>query len=207
LEAEAELNFDIEFACAGEGEQLAWQLAAVFIRTQDWTNRAELCQRLVAYRKMLPDPSQAFGHAPIYLLVTNGLPLSLVREAITWARVDPGEIDRFNASAIPPDDPTLGMASYRAGDFEQALQALKLVSHPTSVGNEGTAMAFRAMCLHELGREGEAREVLQQVESLLATPLKNLAGDNWYRLAFAQTALEEAQALIRQNEAARGASK
>jgi serine/threonine protein kinase len=222
LEAEAELNFDIEVACMTEGHTLPFQLGAVFIRTQDWTNRRGLCQRLAAYVEALPDPDLAFTFAPLYLIVTNGLPPDLVRHAITWARVDPAEIDRFNAAAIPPDDPTVGMAAYRAGELQHALHALESVpdpasvgsadiattspmrarwrfwTDPTPVGNATIAAAFRAMCLHELGRKPEAREALRQAESLLLSPLKNSARDHWYRLVFSQAALDEARQLLGQ---------
>jgi len=92
------------------------------------------------------------------------------------------------------------MAAYRAGEHEQALQALIVEPKPKSVGNAGTVLAFRSMSLYQLGRRAEARDVLRQAENLLARPLKNLNGDYWYCLAFAQAALEEAQTLIRQNQ-------
>ena len=207
LQAMAEPIFEWEAAQVAERTALGPKVGAAFLRAKDWKNRRELCQRIAAYLETLSDPGLAREYAPIFLIATNGLPPELVRKAIEWTPQDAAELEGVNKAAGTSGDLTAGMAAYRAGEYEQALQALIAEPRRQGVGNGGTTLAFRAMSLYQLGRQREAGEVLQQAENVLAKPLKNLTGDRWYNLAFAQTALEEAQALIRQNELPHGASK
>jgi len=59
------------------------------------------------------------------------------------------------------------MAAYRAGDYEQALQAL-VWGQSQAIGDDGTMLAFRCMSLSKLGRHAEARESSATGRDLLA---------------------------------------
>jgi len=212
LQAMAEPVFDWEAAEAAESWLLAPKVGAVFVRAQDWTNHGNLCARLATYLGTLSDPDWSRTYASIRLIATNGLPPELVRKAVGWGRQGSADLDRFNLGPGMEGDRlgefglSAGMAAYRAGEYERAITVLVTEPNPKAVGIAGTALAFRSMSLFQLGRQAEAREVLLQAENLLAQPLKNLTGDVWYRLAFAQVALEEAQRLIRPSDKPREAS-
>jgi hypothetical protein len=101
------------------------------------------------------------------------------------------------ACRLKPDDGnslnTLGVAYYRAGQYQQALDTLAR-SRPLSaklppVGDHPADVAFLAMCHQQLGQPDQARKLLAELRTLCQKAA-------WTRNAEAQAFLREAEALI-----------
>jgi WD40 repeat protein/serine/threonine protein kinase len=75
------------------------------------------------------------------------------------------------ANGWEPNDPGilagLGAAQYRTGAYEQALKAFARAERLAGEDTDPSAMAFRAMTLHRLGRLDEAKATLDQLRILL----------------------------------------
>jgi tetratricopeptide (TPR) repeat protein len=94
------------------------------------------------------------------------------------------------ARELRPDDPliraTLGVAQYRVGAYEDALETLR---NCASIGYlDRAVVACTAMTLHQLGQQEEARAYLEQLRDLckdeeaaqifLREPERLISGDN-----------------------------
>jgi len=93
---------------------------------------------------------------------------------------------------------TLGVAQYRVGEYEKALETLRRSDDVNSTSRNGTRpedVAFIAMSLHQLGRREEARAAHERLKDLMRTEAHR---DNQESRAF----LEETRRLIDSDEAA-----
>jgi tetratricopeptide (TPR) repeat protein len=87
---------------------------------------------------------------------------------------------------------TLGVAQYRLGHYEQALETLLRSEKLNSVGFQGSHpadLAFLAMTYHQLGQKGPAEEMLERLRETRKKP--QWAGD-----VEAPAFLSEAEALL-----------
>lgn len=87
---------------------------------------------------------------------------------------------------------TLGIAYYRLGNYEKALETL-LISEPINKtqfnGSIPADLAFLAMTRQRLGQAGEAQEELQRLRAIMNDP-------RWEEGAEAHGFLHEAEALL-----------
>jgi WD40 repeat protein len=88
--------------------------------------------------------------------------------------------------------PTLGMALYRAGEYDRALKTLRnaqTISEHTFGVADPSILAFAAMTLHRLGRSDESREALERGYT-------NKQGGRWSRQLDVEAFLAEAQKVM-----------
>jgi tetratricopeptide (TPR) repeat protein len=116
------------------------------------------------------------------------------RQALRWAeaacRLEPAQADPLPG----PFFTTLGVAEYRAGQYQQALATLMRAdqlnaSHGESIPAD---LAFLAMARHQLGQKEQSRANLQQLRQLLTKP-KIV---DWTNDEDAKVFLREAEALM-----------
>lgn len=101
-----------------------------------------------------------------------------------------------------------GMADYRAGHFENAVERLNQV---ISLGREtrysntrplsGTAHAYLAMAQHRLGHDAQAAQAIKRAKEIMEGPYSKIGWnwnmDNaWHNWARFYIAFQEAQALV-----------
>jgi tetratricopeptide (TPR) repeat protein len=102
-----------------------------------------------------------------------------LRLAETACQLDPDNWFHFN---------TLGVAQYRAGQYEKALATLKR-SNELSGNRQPANLAFLAMTQHRLNRGEAARATLQRLRAVMKDPDIADAGEN-------QDFLHEAEAVL-----------
>jgi tetratricopeptide (TPR) repeat protein len=186
-----------------EFTELSQQYGVVLLRAGDAAKRQQLCESLVA-----SDAGKFFSpftekNAKTCLINWQGLP-SEVQQSVVKSL-------REMAKQVPMDTSPFsywyyfaaGMAEYRSGQSQRALELLKYAKQSKEpvtgeVACRGGAMVFEAMALQELGRAEEARTALAKAEEWLAKPLATRSGANWWDLDICEVALEEARELFGQ---------
>jgi WD40 repeat protein/tRNA A-37 threonylcarbamoyl transferase component Bud32/Flp pilus assembly protein TadD len=86
----------------------------------------------------------------------------------------------------------LGIAQYRTGKYEEAVQTLtpaEKLQADAGVNGQPAALAFLAMALSQLGRQAQARETLKQLRDLMDKP-------GWAKNDDARCFLAEAEAVL-----------
>ncbi len=92
----------------------------------------------------------------------------------------------------------LGLAEYRAGDADAALQALdRCMEHPADPVVTIPALSIQSMALHRQGQYQAAQDRLVRAERLVAEQLTTLAGANWPDRLIARRLASEADAVVR----------
>ncbi len=172
---------------------LSLQMAVTFVRTGDRANHERLCRLLFGLQAGKPSMVLTERHAKAGFLSTQNLPPDLQTRGLELAR-----LAVEHATEIGPRWAchTGGMAEYRAGKFDRALELLTEAEKSDDTGCKGGAMVYRAMTLKQLGREAEAAKALDAAEELLAGPLKRRFDPYWWDLDICELALQEARQLI-----------
>jgi serine/threonine protein kinase len=93
----------------------------------------------------------------------------------------------------------LGLAEYRAGGHEAAIQLLDrcLKRKPSAPEKDIDALSVQAMALYRVGRTDAAREHLDRAERQLSKHVTSMTGSNWPSRLIARRLLREAQAIVR----------
>jgi tetratricopeptide (TPR) repeat protein len=179
-------------------ECLSLHMGIVFVQAEDGANYERLCRLLVSLDPKQVSPNQAERYAKTCSLNSQALPPDLRERALALARFAVANRHRSH----DPSWTSLsgGMAEYRAGEWEQAVERCRKAEKSNAIGCQGGAMVYRAIALKQLGREEEARRVLTQAEALLAEPLQMRSDSNWWDLEICLLALEEARQLIGQSQ-------
>lgn len=174
------------------------QMAVAFVKVGDSANHERLCRYLLAHQE---NPSEWGIQGLVYILFFNGhsLPADLQQQGIELARSlrwRPRTALSSHWRAY-----TVGIAEYRAGNYERAIELLqKTKKARDNWGGEitcrGGGMVFQAMALKQLDRGTEARELLAQAREILAGPIRHRSGAPWFDLDICEMALEEATQLI-----------
>jgi WD40 repeat protein len=103
------------------------------------------------------------------------------------------------AAPSDPDYPTflntLGVAHYRVGDYQKAVDTL-VRSAKSSKGPSAADLAFLAMAQHQLGQKDQARATLERLRELIKKP-------RWAKHPPAQDRLREAEEALKTNPAGR----
>jgi tetratricopeptide (TPR) repeat protein len=168
-----------------------------FVRADDQASREELCRLLLnnLEKNQKPSPEDIERFVRVNCLSTSGMPADLQKRALELARL-------AETNNMPHPLPhwfalSLGIAEYRAGQYERAIELLhKAEQGKDSYGAQFTcrneAMVFEALALKHLGREREARKILAQAHDSLAEPMKHRSLYNWRDLDYCKLALDEA---------------
>ncbi len=196
----ADLRRVFELGGGGRGEpsdpisepSLAWLYRAVIeVEFGDRDAYREHCRRMVHRFEGSTNAPQLERTAKAGLLdppaswAETARLRSLARSAVERAGPD----DSF----LPMYLLALGLAEYRAGDFNAAL---KVLDRPLASGGPA-AVSVQAMALARTGRTHAAQDRLSQAERLLAEQLPTMAAPDWPDRLIARRLVREAAALIR----------
>jgi tetratricopeptide (TPR) repeat protein len=150
--------------------------------------RDDVRRRAIGIAEQWPKDGSALNIAAWEVVKEPSRPTEDYLRALRSAQVA-SESDRDDGFILN----TLGVAQYRAGEYEQAIQTLTRSLDLNAKANGGTPhpadVAFLAIAQHQLGRTDEARRLLGELRELAMLPV--LAGN-----AEAQSFLREAEQLI-----------
>jgi hypothetical protein len=92
----------------------------------------------------------------------------------------------------------VGLAEYRAGDFDAAIEKLERCLGPTTGATLSVpALAIQAMALARGGKRRDARERLERAERLFGQQIPTMAASDWGDRLVARRLVREAQAVVR----------
>jgi eukaryotic-like serine/threonine-protein kinase len=170
--------------------------AAVFVLTGEYERYAALCRELIEPAAL----SQSY-YTGIGLLTTNGLPHEITSKAIDMARWRAAEAAKETTRIIGQNWAwlVLGMAEYRAGNPAVAVEALEKAKDALNLNCAGTAQAFLAMALGQMGKGAQAASALAQAEVLFREILNgnpDRLGQNWQQVAIFELALKDARRIL-----------
>ncbi len=144
----------------------------------------EVRRKALALAQEYPEDEQRFHAAALAIGSRKDAPAERVRERLRLAEA---------ACRLAPDYPpylaTLGAARYRAGQYQEAAEALARAQHARPRSEVRPAdHAFLAMSLHQLGQKEKARAALAQ--------LRKLKNPSWQKDGEEATLLKEAEELL-----------
>jgi eukaryotic-like serine/threonine-protein kinase len=181
-----------ESAHAEGGSRLATRVGITFLLAKDSASHEQLYRPLLARWEEYPDPITGWHLLRACLAGELNPTNELTGQADRWVQMIADKPAGVAAEAVGL---LHTMAAYRSGRYQEAAVAAKSAQGGRlSVRN--AAQIVRAMALAKLGRWEDGKTDLQQAESNLAKPLKNLTGDLWWDLAMCQLLLDEAHRLF-----------
>ncbi|MDY7107637.1 MAG: tetratricopeptide repeat protein [Planctomycetota bacterium] len=154
--------------------------------------------RQVEDGQRVPDALRELGNVAWHIVRRPGRAEALYREALRAIEVCVEET---------PDSPaftnTLGVAQYRLGRYEEALETLARSDALYSALPEGAMpadVAFIAMAHHRLGHADKAQAAMTRLRTIMAAPEKAELEENRWFLAEAEALLDEAPEEDRDNK-------
>ena len=184
--------FDWE-AAAHQVHGFVEKAAALFVLTKDQENYELLCWKTLS-------------QAAVSQTENAILPLLKPDESLQELQQKALEMARWNEQAVlgkSGSEPSrhwreliLGMAEYRCGNDEAALNVLSSAREAFNLNCSGTAYAFSALLAHRSGQIEEAADFLATAQSQFQQLLQSFPaglGSDWEHLAIFRIALQEAE--------------
>jgi tetratricopeptide (TPR) repeat protein len=169
-----------------------FQAAVVCLRAGDEEAYRRHCRVLLDGARGTSDPRDADRAAKVCLLGCDGGPdvglaAELADRAVRLGAGDPAY--RFFQLVR-------GMAAYRTGKSDEALDWLRKCQKTRDPYSASTALVFEAMALQRLGRPKEAREALSRADALYPELGAGLGGGWWADVLTFQIARQEAGKVV-----------